>query len=152
MLHHSRRNFVRQITALVVLAVVGWAAFLWVFQYFFPDDYDPADGRGVFFAWLIGAAIAFVAIQHACFAVLRTPRAWWSAGSIALLAPALCLDSMATTFFHDLFDAGPFEDTAYAATVLGGVGVMQLVALFGSEPPPFTPRVDVAESVPEPVG
>ena len=49
------------------------------------------------------------------------------------------------------FDAGPFEDTAYAATVLGGVGVMQLVALFGSEPPAVTPRPDVADAVPEPV-
>jgi hypothetical protein len=148
MTQQTSPNFARQMTQLVALAIGGWAVFLWTFQRFFPDDYDPADGRGVFFAWLIGGAVAFVGIQYACFAMLKTPKHWWSAGSIALLAPALCLDSMATTFFHDWFGAGPFENTAYSATVLGGVGVMQLVALFAGRAEPASAEIAVAEGVP----
>ena len=42
MYQRTRRAFVRQMIVLAVLAVVGWIAFIWVFQHWFPDDYDPA--------------------------------------------------------------------------------------------------------------
>jgi hypothetical protein len=51
--------------------------------------------------------------------------------AIAGIAPALILDCFATTFYSDWFDSsGPHEATAYSATVIGGAGIMLLVALW----------------------
>lgn len=112
------------------MAVGGWIGFLLVFQHFFPNDYDPSDSRAVFWTWLTGGTVFFLAFEVGAFHFLRTPPSWRSAMAIAGIAPALILDSIATTYYVSWFDtSGQYESAAYSATILGGAGVMLLGAL-----------------------
>ena len=119
-----------QLAVFITLAVGGWIGYLLVFQHFFPDDYDPAESRSVFWAWLLAATALFVTVEVGAFRLLSTPPSWRSSMAIAGIAPALVLDSLATTFFSQWFtSSGPHEATAYSATILGGAGVLLLIAL-----------------------
>jgi nitric oxide reductase large subunit len=126
-------NYRQQLTTFVVIAVGTWIAYLLVFQYFFPNDYDPINSRGVFWAWLIGTTLLLLVVMVALFRLLSTPPRWRPTMAIAGIAPALVLDCIATTFYSDWFaSSGPYEPTAYSATILGGAGVMLLFAVRGS--------------------
>ena len=124
------RTYSGQLAAFITLAVGGWIGYLLVFQHFFPNDYEPTDSRSVFWAWLLAATGLFVSVEVGAFRLLSTPRSWRPSMAIAGIAPALVLDSLATTFFSSWFaSSGPHEATAYSATILGGAGVLLLVAL-----------------------
>lgn len=119
-----------QLTVFIALAISGWIGYLLVFQHLFPNDYDPTESRYVFWAWLLAATAVFVSVEVGAFRLLSTPPSWRSSMAIAGIAPALVLDSLATTFFSSWFaSSGPHEATAYSATILGGAGVLLLVAL-----------------------
>ena len=119
-----------QLAIFITLAVGGWIGYLLVFQHFFPNDYNPTESRSVFWAWLLAATALFVSVEVGAFRLLSTPRSWRPSMAIAGIAPALVLDSLATTFFSSWFaSSGPHEATAYSATILGGAGVLLLVAL-----------------------
>lgn len=124
------RTYRGQLAAFITLAVGGWIGYLLVFQHFFPDDYDPTESRSVFWAWLLAATALFVSVEVGAFRLLSTPPSWRPSMAIAGIAPALVLDSLATTFFSSWFDSsGPHEAAAYSATILGGAGILLLVAL-----------------------
>ena len=122
-------DYKRQMSVFVALAVGGWIGYLLVFRHFFPNDYDPAASRGVFWAWAVGGTLVFVGILLGTFRIFRTPAAWKPSGAIAGVAPAMILDSLATAFYRDWFSsAGVHEASAYSATILMGAGSMLLVA------------------------
>lgn len=124
------RSYRGQLAAFITLAVGGWISYLLVFQHFFPDDYDPTESRSALWAWIVAATALFVLVELAAFRLLSTPPSWRPSMAIAGIAPALVLDSLATTFFSSWFaSSGPHEATAYAATILGGAGVLLLIAL-----------------------
>ena len=124
------RTYRGQLAAFITLAVGGWIGYLLVFQHFFPDNYDPTESRSVFWAWLLAATALFVAVEVGAFRLLSTPRSWRPSMALAGIAPALVLDSLATTYFSSWFgSSGPHEATAYSATILGGAGALLLVAL-----------------------
>ena len=124
-----------QLAVFVALAVGGWIGLLLVFQHFFPNDYDPTESRSVFWAWMVAATALFVLVELAAFRLLSTPPSWRPSMAIAGIAPALVLDSLATTFYSSWFaSSGPHEATAYSATILGGAGVILILGLwFGQE-------------------
>lgn len=120
----------QQLAIFIGLAVGGWISYLLIFQHYFPNNYEPAESRAVFWAWLLAATALFVSVEVGAFRLLSTPRSWRPSMAIAGIAPALVLDSLATTFFSSWFaSAAPHEATAYSATILGGAGVLLLVAL-----------------------
>ncbi|MFM8848244.1 MAG: hypothetical protein ACKOHN_09395 [Actinomycetota bacterium] len=120
-----------QLTVFFTLAVGGWIGYLLVFQHFFPNDYDPTESRSVFWAWMVAATALFVLVELAAFRLLSTPPSWRPSMAIAGIAPALVLDSLATTFFRSWFaSSGPHEATAYSATILGGAGVILILGLW----------------------
>lgn len=125
------RTYRGQLAAFITLAVGGWIGYLLVFQHFFPDNYDPTDSRSVFWAWLLAATALFVAVEVGAFRLLSTPRSWRPSMAIAGIAPALVLDSLATTYFSSWFaSSGPHEAIAYSSTILGGTGVMLILAVW----------------------
>lgn len=126
----SLRTYRGHLAVFIALALGGWIGYLLVFQHFFPNDYDPTESRSVFWAWLLAATALFVLVELAAFRLLSTPPSWRPSMAFAGIAPALVLDSLATTFFDSWFaSSGPHEATAYSATILGGAGVLLLVAL-----------------------
>ncbi len=126
----ARPNYTQQLAIFIGLAIGGWVAYLLVFQHFFPNDYDPSESRGVFWAWLIGATLLFLAVMIGSFRLLATPPRLRPTMAIAGIAPALVLDCLATIFYSEWFaSSGPHEPTAYSATILGGAGIMLLSAL-----------------------
>jgi len=124
-----------QLAAFVALAFGGWIGYPLVFQHYFPNDYDPSESRSVFWAWMVVATVLFVLVELAAFRLLSTPPSWRPSMAIAGIAPALVLDSLATTFYSSWFaSSGPHEATAYSATILGGAGVILILGLwFGQE-------------------
>lgn len=124
------RSYRGQLAVFIALAVGGWIGYLLVFQHFFPNDYDPTESRSVLWAWMVAATALFVLVELAAFRLLSTPPSWRPSMAIAGIAPALVLDSLATTFLDSWFaSSGPHEAAAYSATILGGAGVLLLVAL-----------------------
>ena len=120
-----------QLAAFIALAVGGWIGYLLVFQHFFPNDYDPTESRSVYWAWIVAATALFVSVELAAFRVLSTPPSWRPTMAIAGIAPALVLDSLATTYFSSWFaSSGPHEAIAYSSTILGGAGVMLILAVW----------------------
>ena len=125
------RTYRGQLAVFIALAVGGWIGYLLVFQHFFPNDYDPTESRSVFWVWLVVATALFVSVELGAFRLLSTPRSWRPSMAIAGIAPALVLDSLATTFFDNWFaSSGRHEATAYSATILGGAGVILILALW----------------------
>ena len=125
------RTYRGQLAVFIALAVGGWIGYLLVFQHFFPNDYDPTESRSIFWVWLVVATALFVAVQLGAFRLLSTPPSWRPSMAIAGIAPALVLDSLATTFFSSWFTmSSPHEATAYSATILGGAGVILILALW----------------------
>ena len=121
----------QQLAIFIGLAVGGWIAYLLIFQHFFPNNYEPTESLGVFWLWLTVATTLLVLVEIGAFRILSTPPSWRPSMAVAGIAPALVLDCLATTFFSDWFSSsGAHESTAYSATVLGGAGVMLLVALY----------------------
>jgi len=128
-----RNSYKSQLAVYFAIAIIGWVGYLVVFQNYFPNSYDPSESRNVLWAWLTGASAFFVLFEIALFRILATPPSWRSSMAIAGIAPALLLDTFATTFFSDWFPASaPHEAVAYSATVLGGSSAMFLVALLMS--------------------
>jgi hypothetical protein len=120
-----------QLSVFVALAVGGWIGYLLVFQHFFPNDYDPTESRSVFWTWMVAATALFVLVELTAFRFLSTPPSWRPSMAIAGIAPALVLDSFATTYFQSWFaSSGPHEATAYSATILGGAGVILILGLW----------------------
>lgn len=120
-----------QLAAFVALAFGGWIGYLLVFQHYFPNDYDPSESRSVFWAWMVAATVLFVLVELAAFRLLSTPPSWRPSMAIAGIAPALVLDSLATTYYSNWFaSSGPHEATAYSATILGGAGVILILGLW----------------------
>jgi hypothetical protein len=84
-------------------------------------------------AWLAVGTPIVAATFLGTFRLLKTPPEWRSSAAIALSAPAFCLDAVATTFFHDWFPtAGASDNAAYAALILGTVGIALLLSLVDS--------------------
>lgn len=128
-----RNSYNGQLAAYFAIAIIGWAGYLVVFQNYFPNTYDPSESRNALWTWLIGASAFFVLFEITLFRILATPPSWRSSMAIAGIAPALLLDTFATTFFSDWFpQSSPHEALAYSATVLGGSSAMFLVALLMS--------------------
>ena len=130
----SRLTYIQHIILMMVIAVVGWAVFLGLFLLIFTDDYEPSVSRTVWWVWLIVGTIVTVITMFMCFRVLQTPRQWRSSAAIALLAPAMILDAITTTYFNDWFDQGTHDDTAYSALILGAAGICLLLAMFINKP------------------
>lgn len=119
-----------QIATYLAISVSGWIGYLLAFGYWFPSDYNPDESRSAMWGWLIGGTFLFIVVLVATLSILRTPREWRSDMAIAGIAPALLLDSLATTFFTTWFSSSSSHvPTAYSTTVLGGAGAMLLVAL-----------------------
>jgi hypothetical protein len=124
------RTFLRHVTTMAVISVCAWAAFLTLFRTLWPEGYEPSSDRRTVLVWWAVGTLAVVASFHTMFRLFRTPRQWRTSAAIALSAPAFCLDAVATTYFHDWFPgAGPADNDAYAALILGTVGVALLATL-----------------------
>ena len=123
-------TFRGQLITFIGIAIVGWVAYLLIFQQFFPNTYNPNDSRSILWVWLTVGTFLTCLTVIAAFRLCATPPPWQSSMAIAGIAPALILDSFATTFFSEWFDsAGPHQATAYSATVLAGAGSAFLLAL-----------------------
>lgn len=125
-----RLGYRAQLAVFVSLAVSGWLGFLLLFQALFPVDYDPSRSHAPLLAWVTAGTVGLLGVMVVSFRVLRTPRAWMPSMAIGGIAPALCLDAVATTFYRDWFtSSGPYEAQAYAATIIGGSAVLLLAGL-----------------------
>lgn len=119
-----------QIVSYMFISVGGWIVYLLMFGLLFPTNYNPDKSRTALWLWLVGGAGLFVVVLIATLSFMRTPRQWRSDMAIAGIAPAIILDSIATTFFTTWFpSSSPHIPTAYSTTVLGGAGAMLLAAL-----------------------
>ena len=136
----SRLTYLQHIVFMMVIAVVGWAVFLFLFQLLFTSNYDPQDSRTVWWVWFVVGTVVTVVTMFVCFRLLQTPPQWRSSAAIALLAPAMLLDAIVTTYYGDWFgSAGPHEDAAYGALILGAAAIVLLVATLINKPTPDKP-------------
>lgn len=126
----------RQQTALMMLiSVIAWVAFALFFRTVWPGTSAPGDNLSLFWVWFVLGAGAFVALLFACYRLFKTPPALRATAALALTAPALCCDVFTVTFFESWFpNGGGADDRLYAAMILGGVGIFQLVGLFVTDP------------------
>ena len=118
------------VAPMMVLSVVAWFGFLVLFRAAWPSPDLPSEGLAVFAGWLAAGTLGFVAAMVAIWRWLRTPAAWRASAGIALTAPALCLDAIATLAFDAWFPGATAADArAYPALILGAVGLLLLTAL-----------------------
>ncbi len=130
-----KQQFKRQIIPMLVIAVIGWVVFLLIFRTFWPGSFAPGDDLTLFWVWLAVGTAVFTGATIATFRFFKTPPAWRTNAAVALTAPALCLDALATIYFEAWFpNAGPGDARIYSALILGAVGVMLLVSLFMTKP------------------
>ncbi|MEM6456289.1 MAG: hypothetical protein AAF772_14435, partial [Acidobacteriota bacterium] len=123
-------------TVFAGVAVVAWALFLWIFRVFWPAGHEPGGALTTFALWFAVGGLATYGGIALLLRAMGTPRAWRPAAGVALTAPALCLDMLATLFFDRWFPAGAAgDDRIYPALILVTVGAILLALLATSETP-----------------
>lgn len=125
------QTFRQQTVLMMLISVVAWVAFALFFRTFWPGGSAPGANLALFWTWFVLGAAAFVALLFVCYRLFKTPPALRATAALALTAPALCCDVFTVTFFESWFpNGGGADDRLYAAMILGGVGIFQLVGLF----------------------
>ncbi len=138
----SIQTFRRQTALMMLISVIAWVAFAIFYRTFWPGDSAPGDNLTLFWIWFVVGNAAFVALLFACYHFFKTPPALRATAALALTAPALCCDVFTVTFFESWFqNGGGADDRIYAAMILGGVGIFQLVGLFTTDPRVSNPSV-----------
>lgn len=138
----SIQTFRGQTVQMMLISVIAWVAFALFYRSFWPGGTAPGDHLALFWTWFVLGAAAFVALLFVCYRLFKTPPALRGTAALALTAPALCCDLFTVTFFESWFpNGGGADDRLYAAMILGGVGIFQLVGLFITDPQNTKPSV-----------
>jgi len=138
----STQTFRRQTALMMLISVIAWVAFALFYRTFWPGSSAPGDNLPLFWMWFVVGAAAFVALLFICYRLFKTPPALRATAALALTAPALCCDVFTVTLFESWFpNGGGADDRLYAAMILGGVGIFQLVGLFTTDPQNTNPSV-----------
>ncbi|MCE7999443.1 MAG: DUF5367 family protein [Rhodobiaceae bacterium] len=136
----SIQTFRKQTLLMMLISVIAWIAFALFYRTFWPGGSAPGDNFLLFWIWFVLGAATFVGLLFACFRLFKTPPALRATAALALTAPALCCDVFTVTFFESWFaNGGGADDRIYAAMILGGVGIFQLVGLFTTDPQDTNP-------------
>lgn len=129
------QTFRRQTALMMLISVIAWVAFALFYRIFWPGSSAPGDNLTLFWFWFVIGSAAFLALLFVCYRLFKTPPALRATAALALTAPALCCDVFTVTFFESWFpNGGGADDRLYAAMILGGVGIFQLVGLFVTDP------------------
>jgi len=129
------QTFRRQTALMMLISVIAWVAFALFYRTFWPGSSAPGDNLTLFWFWFVIGSAAFLALLFVCYRLFKTPPALRATAALALTAPALCCDVFTVTFFESWFPiGGGADDRLYAAMILGGVGIFQLVGLFVTDP------------------
>jgi hypothetical protein len=127
---------------MMLISVVAWVAFALFFRIFWPGGSAPGANLTLFGTWLVLGTVAFIALLFVCLRLFKTPPVLRATAALSLTAPALCCDLFTVTFFESWFpNGGSADDRLYAAMILGGVGIFQLVGLFTTDPQNTKPSV-----------
>ncbi len=138
----NTQTFRRQSAMMMLISVIAWVAFALFYRTFWPGSSAPGDNLTLFWIWFVGGCVAFIALLFVCYRLFKTPPALRATAALALTAPALCCDVFTVTFFESWFpNGGGADDRIYAAMILGGVGIFQLVGLFTTDPKNTNPSV-----------
>jgi len=141
----SLQTFKRQTALMMIISVIAWIAFALFYKIFWPGSSAPGDNLPLFWMWFVVGSAAFVALLFVCYRLFKTPPALRATAALALTAPALCCDVFTVTFFESWFvNGGGADDRLYAAMILGGVGIFQLVGLFNTDPRDSNPPASQA--------
>ncbi len=136
----STQTFKRQTALMMLISIIAWATFALFFRTFWPGASAPGDNLSLFWIWFVAGSGTFVLLLFVCYRLFKTPPALRATAALALTAPALCCDVFTVTFFEGWFSrGGGADDRIYAAMILGGVGIFQLVGLFITDPQNTTP-------------
>lgn len=136
----SIQTFRKQTLLMMLISVIAWIAFALFYRTFWPGGSAPGDNLFLFWIWFVLGAATFVGLLFVCFRLFKTPPALRATAALALTAPALCCDVFTVTFFESWFaNGGGADDRIYAAMILGGVGVFQLVGLLTTDPQDTNP-------------
>lgn len=131
----SRAEYLRKIGAVCVLSVVAWASFAGLFRLVYPVPSQPEDPLGIWWLWLAGGTVGFVAVMLVVLRVFAIPRAWRTHAVLAFASPALVCDIWTGTQTESwLPNAGPADDRLYLSFIVGGVGIIQLLTLMAEIP------------------
>jgi Family of unknown function (DUF5367) len=131
----NNQTFKRQTALMMIISVIAWIAFALFYRTFWPGASAPGENLALFWTWFVAGSVTFVALLFICYRLFKTPPALRATAALALTAPALCCDVFTVTFFESWFPAGGgADDRIYAAMILGGVGIFQLVGLFTTDP------------------
>ena len=129
------KTYSSRVALMFTISVLAWAAFATVFRLFWPGQQEPGGDLTLFWTWMVLGSLAFVAAIVLIFHLFDVPRQARPLVAAALSAPALCLDVLTTTFFESWFPAaGGADDRAYAAMVLGGVGLILMTGIVMGRP------------------
>ena len=133
MLTINRETYPARMLLLSAVSVAAWAAFATFFRLFWPAT--ETAGSALFWIWLAVGGVVFVALSVVFFRLFEMPKTMVPAVAAALTAPALCLDVLTVTFFEAWYPwASPVDDRAYAAMILGGVGLILLTGITMGRP------------------
>jgi|GEM_PF-1201324 len=136
----DNQTFKCQTALMMIISVIAWIAFALFYRTFWPGASTPGENLALFWTWFAAGSATFVALLFICYRLFKTPPALRATAALALTAPALCCDVFTVTFFESWFPAeGGADDRIYAAMILGGVGIFQLVGLFQTDPTKISP-------------
>ena len=126
--------FKRHMVPMMGISVLAWLFFIVVFANLWPSQGALLERLDLFALWFALGTVGFFGAVFGTFKAFGTPARWHSSGIIALIAPALCLDMVATVLAPHWFGGSVGEARAYPALILGAVGVLFLFFLFMANP------------------
>jgi len=131
----TKQQFRRHIAPMAAVSVIAWVAFASFYRVFWHGPSAPGDDLGLFALWLSVGAAAFVGALFVAYRLFKTPPQWRASAALALTAPALLCDVLTIFFFEAWFPhGGGANDRIYAAFIVGGVGLVQMVSLYATDP------------------
>ena len=120
-----------QTLLLFVVSVAAWVAFAAFYSRTYPVEVESLGFTRTWWVWFTGGAVVLVPLFLGLLRLLRIARGAAVPAALALSAPALVCDVFTGMNPHWWMSApGAAADRHYLSLIVGGVGVLQLFALW----------------------